>query len=140
MHTIIYVFMIKKLAFIALSVIATSCATITGQSTQNIAINSNVKGAVIKIDGQQYGETPTVLSLKGKSSYLLTVEKQCYAPKTQIINGEVRILAGVVGNIFNLTGLVGFGVDYFSGALFKLPTQQTVELDSVEGKCLHVSK
>ena len=132
--------MIKKIAFIALSVFATSCATLTGPSTQSVAINSNVKGAVIKIDGQEYGQTPTVLNLKGKSSYLLTVEKQCYAPKTQTINGEVRILAGVVGNIFNLTGVIGFGVDYFSGALFKLPSQQTIELNSVEGKCLPASK
>ncbi len=83
--------------------------------------------------------TPTIVSLKGKSSYIVTVEKACYKSNSASINGEPRILAGVVGNIFNLTGIAGMAVDYFDGAFFKMPQETQINLildeDSESAQC-----
>lgn len=123
---------------LALSVVS-SCATLTGPTTHQIKFETNVPNATIRVEGSGEYTSPAIIAVKGKSSYSVIAEKQCYRTNSTVINGEPRILAGVVGNIFNFTGFLGMAVDYFDGAFFKMPQQSYISLqlneDSDNPKC-----
>ena len=131
--------MTKLLSTLITLTALTSCATLTGPTTHQVKIDSNITGATVTVEGAGTYTTPTVVSLKGQSSYIVTAEKACYKSNSSSINGEPRILAGVVGNIFNFTGVVGIAIDYFDGAFFKMPQETYINLtldeDSENAKC-----
>jgi hypothetical protein len=106
----------------------TNCASITGPSRQPVKVNSVPSGAEVKIGGKTV-VTPAVVDLKGKSEYIVTAHKAGYNDTTDVLGSEVRILASVVGNIFNLTGIIGMAVDFLgTGAAYKLDPEVNVQL------------
>lgn len=96
-----------------------SCATLTGPSIQDVKITTTPPGGEVYVDGRNY-ETPAIISLKGKDSYNVTASKDGYRDSYGIIRGEPRIMAGIVGNVFNLTGIIGMAIDYVGGSFYKM--------------------
>ena len=129
----------KKLIFTAATAaLLTSCATVTGQGNQSVKINSVPQGAEVMVDGQKQ-TTPAVITLKGASGYPVTAKKEGYKEAYGKVNGEFRVLPTVVGNIFNLTGVIGLVVDMFgTGAAYNL--DQEVNIDMKSGTFTNVKK
>jgi len=117
--------------FITITILTSlsACASITSNSVQPVTINSNPQGAKASVGGNTV-TTPAVVDLKGKSAYFVTASKDGYITGNNVIESEVRFLPAVIGNIFNLTGVIGMAVDFFgTGAAYKLDNEVTVNLD-----------
>ena len=118
----------KKLFAIFALVAMTGCASIVNESRQAVRVNTQPQGAEVTINGETK-VSPAVFQLKGKSDYVVMAEKSGYRTSTGRIDSEVRILPAVVGNIFNLTGVLGMGVDFLgTGAAYDLDDEVTVKL------------
>jgi hypothetical protein len=96
------------LAVLALS----ACSTIVHDKYQQVTISSNPPGATLRIDNQTF-MTPATVPLKGRSEYFFTIEKPGYQTASGKVDGDFRIWSSVIGNIFNLTGVIGFAVDFW---------------------------
>lgn len=92
-----------------------SCATIIDGKTQQIVIDSNVKGATIKIDDVVMGKTPATITLKKqKVPRRLTIEKNGHETKVVIMGKKTS--PWFWANIF--VGLVGSSTDSSTGAMY----------------------
>ena len=118
----------KVFSTFAVVMILSGCASITGPSKQPVKINSDPQGAQVSVGGRTV-TTPAVVELKGKSEYYVTATKPGYQTGNDVISSEVRILPSVVGNILNLTGILGMGVDFLgTGAAYDLDDEINLEL------------
>ena len=93
------------------------CASIAGDNTRNVKVDSNPKGAAIFVDNQQYGVTPAVITLptyiySGKS---VTLKKTGYQDQSVMVNSQFQpialldillwptfIIDGVTGNLVKI--------------------------------------
>jgi len=87
---------IIKLALFCISfLILSGCASIAGNNTRAVKVNSHPAGAGIYVDNQQYGTTPAVITLPsyiygGKS---VTVRKKGYEDQTAMVNAKFQPIA-----------------------------------------------
>lgn len=124
-----------KTNFIGLAlvlILLSSCASIMHGPNQQINFTSSPTGATITIDGENYGQTPRVVSLQrkarkkedpeGKLSYHVKFHLDGYETYEMLIHRKVN--GWVVGNIF--TGiLVGLVIDAANGSMYQLTPEQT---------------
>lgn len=123
---------LKKVIGLVFLVVVTACATIVHDEEQPVNINSNPPGATLTIDNRTF-VTPARIMLKGKSEYYFTLQAPGYQTANGKVDGKFRIWASVVGNIFNLTGLLGFAVDYWgTGTAYELQKDNTVTLQPLQ--------
>lgn len=124
--------MLKKFTVTAVAaalLTTTGCASITGPGRQPVKINSTPQGASVFVGGRT-ATTPAVVELKGKSEYFVKAEKKGYKDSTDVIGSEVRILPAVVGNILNLTGIIGVAVDFLAtGAAYDMDDEINIKLE-----------
>jgi hypothetical protein len=118
-------------AIISFAVLALSnCASIVGKSTYDVAINNPNKATTFKVlDNADHtlaqGTTSTTASLKSSSgffqpaSYRVVSYSNSKQVATQALDGTIN--PWIFGNIFNLTGIIGFAIDGATGAMYKLP-------------------
>lgn len=95
----------------------TGCATIAGNNTRSIAVNSTPSGAEIYVDNQLYGVTPAVITL---STYIyggktLTLKKPGYVDQNRVINAQFQPIA-----ILDILFWPSFFIDAASGSLVKI--------------------
>lgn len=95
------------------------CATITNGSSQEIPIRSTPSGAEVVIDGMNRGITPTVVTLKRRGNYTLTLKKECLDPVNIQIQRDFRFPKWFFGNML-FGGAVGWIVDVASGSAWSL--------------------
>ncbi len=111
----------RRLVQLAILVIcmrmAVSCATIIHGSTQDIDVRSNPDEAEVWVDGARLGKTPTRLTLKRKTSYMIKIVKEGY--KDTEIKIDNSSSAWLIGNII-FGGIIGCGVDLISGGAYDL--------------------
>ena len=87
---------ITKLALTCSLIISlTGCASIAGNNSRAVTVNSTPAGAAIFVDNHQYGTTPATITLPnyiygGKS---VTVRKAGYQEQTQMINTQFQPIA-----------------------------------------------
>ncbi len=86
---------LKLASFFALCLAVSGCATIAGDNTRAIKVDSMPQGAGIFIDNQQYGVTPAVVTLPsyiygGKS---VTLRKRGYQDQTMMVNSKFQPIA-----------------------------------------------
>ncbi|ABR75395.1 hypothetical protein CBG46_05795 [Actinobacillus succinogenes] len=132
--------MMKKLlisALLGVGVLLTGCATIVGDKTQTISINSNPAGANYSIQDEtgkvvQTGVTPANVILEkhdgsyfGKKTYKVTFSKEGYKDSeyslSTMANGKY-----ILGNLV-FGGLVGwFVVDPLNGGMYTI-SPETVD-------------
>ncbi|MCE3233062.1 MAG: hypothetical protein K0R98_1319 [Rickettsiaceae bacterium] len=119
---------ISSALIISTLLVLANCASVTGPGRQQVKINSEPSGAEVKVDGRTV-TTPAVVELKGQSQYYLTASKPGYKDSSEVLGSEVRILASVVGNMFNFTSLVGMAVDFFgTGAAYNLDDEVNIKM------------
>jgi hypothetical protein len=87
---------ILKLSLLAMGItVMTGCASIAGDNTRRVSVNSKPEGAAIYVDNQQYGTTPAVITLPsyvygGKS---VTLKKRGYQDTSMIVNTKFQPIA-----------------------------------------------
>ena len=124
--------LMKKASLILFLSIATlnfsGCASIFTGTTQSVQVNSVPSGASVSVSGLDRGLTPLPVVLKkGSSGECLTLTLPGYQQKTfqpQTAFNPVAIL--------NLWGILGWGIDAATGALWKYdPTFYNIQLQKV---------
>ena len=85
-----------KISLISLIMVALAgCASIAGDNTRAVKVESRPAGAKIMVDNQQYGTTPAVVTLPtyiygGKS---VTLKKAGYQDQTMMVNTAFQPIA-----------------------------------------------
>lgn len=87
---------ISKLALTAFAAMSiTGCASIAGDNTRSVQVNSMPAGATVLVDNQEYGTTPTVVTLP---SYIyggktVVVRKKGYNDQALQVNTAFQPIA-----------------------------------------------
>lgn len=86
---------IKLFVSCALMLALVGCASIAGNNTRAVRVESTPSGASIYVDNQRYGETPAVITLPthiygGKS---VTLRKPGYKDVTMMVNDKFQPIA-----------------------------------------------
>ena len=120
----LFLILFAALAFLSFS----GCASIFTGTTQSVQVNSVPNGANVSVGGIDRGLTPLPVVLKkGSSGECVTLTLPGYQQKTfqpQTAFNPVAIL--------NLWGILGWGIDAATGALWKYdPTFYNIQLQKV---------
>ena len=105
------------LSILLISVFSQACATLTQGSMQQITVSSTPAGANLVVDGFQRLRTPAVIELSRKESHQLEISLEGYRPETVEI---MKVSNSMMGGNILAGGLIGFAVDYSSGAAYRL--------------------
>ena len=118
-----------KLSFVILSLAASftfsSCATIFTGTKQNIQVNSTPPGATIAVNGINQGITPGTVQVKrSDGSKVVSLTLEGYETKRFSLMSEFNPVA-----VINLTNIIGWAIDFGTGALWKYPKTFYFELE-----------
>jgi len=102
---------------LALTFLASGCATIVSGSKQNVKFSSNPSSASIFIDEVEVGKTPFEIKLARKSEHSVMVKLDGY--QTYQTNLTKQFNAWYVGNIL-IGGIIGLVIDPITGAMYNL--------------------
>jgi hypothetical protein len=103
-----------------------NCATILSGTTDKIMIESEPDGAKILIDGLEYGRTPATITVKRDAfqDKQVVLKLEGYEQRVFILQKDFNAIA-----ILNLGSLVGWAVDFASGAVMEYsPRYYSIEL------------
>lgn len=127
----------RKLALIAVAsaILLSGCATIVGDETQLVQVNSAPSGAEFKITDETgkvaaQGKTPQGVTLTksdgsyfGKKSYQITFTKEGYQPTTLPIKANAN--GWYIGGNIVFGGFIGWlAVDPFNGKMYTLTPKE----------------
>lgn|GEM_PF-307321 len=124
----------RNITFILLIFLFSSCATMKNGPTQLVFFNSNPHGALITIDGKEYGTTPKSIELrrdcgsrdiKDKKSYDVVIDLEGYSPYEIKITREIDGKNWFLGNLL-LGGVIGMMIDASTGSMYKLSRQHVI--------------
>ena len=103
-----------------------SCATLFTGTKDTIAINSNVKGAKIEIDGIDQGAAGTPIRVKRSlNDKMVTVKAEGYQSKTFPLQSSFNVVS-----ILNFSNPFAWAIDLLTGAVKKYdPKAYTIELE-----------
>ena len=127
--------LVRFAALAAVLLVAPACATIIQGEHQSVPVNSDPSGATVIVDGIEMGETPTTLSLKRGEDHTVVLQRDGYRDVTLRLDKDFDFVPAVVGNIFSF-GLLGFAVDYVSGAAYDLTPEQITRTLEAQGAAL----
>ena len=113
--------MIRVILLFSISILLVSCGTIMQGTTQEIGVSSNPSNASVTVNGQNMGNTPMILDLKRKNSYMVRFELPGY--ETFETNLTRKTSGWVWGNIV-FGGIIGLVVDASAGGMYKLTPEQ----------------
>lgn len=122
-------------AALAILLVAPGCATIIQGEHQSVPIDTDPSGALVVVDGVEAGRTPTVLSLDRGDDHLIELELDGYRTTTLRLDKDFDFVPTVVGNLFSW-GLLGFAVDFVSGAAYELEPEAIRATLEAEGMTL----
>lgn len=94
------------------------CATVTRGTKDTLVIESDPAGATVSLSTGQTGKTPTSFKLPRSESLVVRISKEGYESIEVNVSSQVVTAgaAGMAGNVL-VGGLIGAGVDAFSGAM-----------------------
>lgn len=122
-----------------LAVALTGCATLFGGgSNQTVSFQSSPPSANFTVTAssglQMYqGKTPAQVSLPRKHEYRVEISLEGYRPQTVVLTKALNGWTWV--NLFSLSWLLGFGIDFLTGAAYKLePALVSVSLEKLNGE------
>lgn len=119
--------MIKLMTCMAMLFAMAGCASIAGDNTRAVRVDSRPSGAAIFVDNQQYGVTPAVITLPnyiygGKS---VTLRKAGYHDQTTMVNSKFQPVA-----LFDILLWPTFFIDAATGDLVKIdPSNLNITAD-----------
>ena len=109
----------KLLALITIAVFGSGCAAIVKGTHDDVTINSVPSGATFHVQPTgQSGVTPAQLSLSSKRKYLVAYNKKCHLPAQSQIDKQFS--GWTVMNLFIPFGIIGFAIDFGTGAAYSL--------------------
>ncbi len=115
------------LIVVLIAIFGMSCATIISGTSQDIYINSNPEGATIYDGGLKVGKTPATITVKksGFNDKEISLSLEGHERRTFILKKSFDAVA-----ILNLAGILGWAVDFATGAVFKYDrTNYDLDLD-----------
>lgn len=102
--------------------------------SQDIGIASYPLSANVTVDGDSLGITPLIANLSRKGTHSVKIELEGYQPYETTIMQKTS--GRVLGNLlFGPLGLVGLGIDFKSGSLYKLTPKQ-IQVRLADGSIL----
>ncbi len=107
------------------TLLLTGCATMFGDNTRNVKVNSNPEGAAVYLGAAQFGVTPTTVYLPQHiyNNIYLRLEKPGYATQNIAINSVFQPVG--LWNILNLPFWgIGFIIDGANGNMVKVNPDQ----------------
>ena len=104
------------IAITIVSLCVVSCATILGGTDQPITIDSNVRGAMLQMDGMNLGQTPFTGNIKRDKDPIVTISHPGYQSEQLVLSSTLRGLVAV--NIIT-GGPFGTTTDFASGAAWE---------------------
>src|SRR5215469_16834115 len=109
------------------------CATVTRGTSDVFVVNTDPSGAAVRTSNQfACDATPCSFKMPRKSEFQVTITKGGYKTWTGQVTHAVAGAGGVgfAGNVL-IGGLVGAGVDLYSGAMMNLvPNPLSVKLEA----------
>lgn len=108
----------KNFAIIVLALSLGGCATVTRGTTGKVTFESEPAGAEVTTTvGKGCPETPCIVEVSRKSSFVATFYKNGYQEQSIPVNTRIagEGAAGFAGNIL-IGGVIGMGVDAASGS------------------------
>ena len=118
----------------SLSILLSSCATLTRGTEEALVIRTDPPGAIAKIlPTGEMCQTPCTIVKKRKDEFIVRIEKEGYKPVEIPVRSVVSEAgaAGMAGNII-FGGIIGAGVDALTGATKKLvPNPIDVKLEKL---------
>lgn len=119
----------------SLSILLSSCATLTRGTEEALEIRTDPSGAIAKIfPTGEMCQTPCALVKKRKDEFVVRIEKEGYKPVEVPVRSVIADsgAAGMAGNVI-LGGIIGAGIDAISGATKKLvPNPIDVKLEKID--------
>ena len=112
---------------ILITIFGVSCASLISGTSQDIYINSNPEGATIYDGGLKVGRTPATITIKksGLGDKEITLTLEGYERRTFVLRKSFDAVA-----ILNLAGVIGWAVDFATGAIMKYDrTNYDIDLD-----------
>ena len=112
---------------ILITIFGVSCASLISGTSQDIYINSNPEGATIFDGGLKVGRTPATITIKksGLGDKEITLTLEGYERRTFVLRKSFDAVA-----ILNLAGILGWAVDFATGAIMKYDrTNYDLDLD-----------
>ena len=109
------------LMIISFSLIISSCASVINGNLAPIAIDSYPNNAIIKVNGQIAGITPTTIMLKRGEIYTIEIQKEGYKIYKVITTKPTSDM--IWGNIF-FGGLYGLFLDYSNGNAYNIEPKE----------------
>jgi len=112
---------------ILITIFGVSCASLISGTKQDIYINSNPEGATIFDGGLKVGRTPATITIKksGLGDKEITLTLEGYERRTFVLRKSFDAVA-----ILNLAGILGWAVDFATGAIMKYDrTNYDIDLD-----------
>ena len=112
---------------ILITIFGVSCASLISGTSQDIHINSNPEGATIFDGGLKVGRTPATITIKksGLGDKEITLTLEGYERRTFVLRKSFDAVA-----ILNLAGILGWAVDFATGAIMKYDrTNYDIDLD-----------
>lgn len=127
--------MMRYILVAAGAVALSGCATITRGTSDTWTVNTTPSGAAVSTSNQfACQSTPCTFKMSRKADFTVTITKPGYKPWTGQVTHHVSGAggAGMAGNVI-LGGIIGAGVDAYSGAMMNLaPNPLSVALEPEE--------
>ncbi|BBH53400.1 PEGA domain-containing protein [Fluviispira sanaruensis] len=107
----------KTATILAISAFLTGCASMYGDNTRLVKVDSQPQGADIYIDGARVGKTPAVITL---STYIyggktLVLRKENFSETSVMVNSKFQPVT-----IWNILNGFGFLIDAATGNILKI--------------------
>lgn len=122
----------RILALSFLLVASSGCATIVQGGRQDVLVDTDPSGARVTVNGYEAGETPVILDLKRDEFHRIELALDGYEPVALRLERDLDFVPAVVGNVFSF-GLLGFAVDFVSGAAYELSPDELMIALEAEG-------
>ena len=123
---------------VAAGLLLSGCATLVSGTQQKVSISADQPKAHFTIKDKVGtvvfdGTDPGTLLLSRNSTYSVVIELDGYAKQTIMVSQGIN--GWFWGNCCNLTGFVGWGIDFLTGAMWELkPNAVSVKLKTAMSK------
>lgn len=112
--------------FFIFSLVLTSCATLFGDKDRVVRVDSEPRGATVRLNGMPYGKTPASIEISSMlGSNTIEISKEGYETIVFPVKTSVQPIA-----FLNLLNLLCWGIDLATGNVMRLDTKSiSVDLE-----------
>src|SRR5687767_14651753 len=108
-------------AALSAAVSTSGCATLITGKTQIVSVTSEPPGARVMLNGTYLGVAPISAAVARQTDYHVVAQLEGYGEGTATIKREINPIA-----ILNLVNVIGWGVDFVTGAAWRLGPETVI--------------